>query len=127
MKLSISDSEINFWITKLYVIWSNEKENEEARILCKDTHALIRFLQCGWYKYKNGLENLEEYMKKSEMDIQVFHLIRIQHVSDEDVKNICCRLNEQQINCKQSHCPDIFEEAYCECNRITVDLTNMDK
>ena len=87
--------------------------------------------------------------EKSEMDIQVFHLIRIQHVSDEDVKNICCRLNEQQINCKyderfktfdiakllirfyydaiQSHCPDIFEEAYCECNRITVDLTNMDK
>ena len=60
MKLSISDSEINFWITKLYVIWSNEKENEEARILCKDTHALIRFLQCGWYKYKNGLENLEK-------------------------------------------------------------------
>ena len=86
MKLSISDSEINFWITKLYEIWSNKKENEEARILCKDTHALIRFLQCGWYKYKNGLENLEEYMKKSEMDIQVFHLIRIQHVSDEDVK-----------------------------------------
>ena len=53
MKLSISDDEINFWITKLYGIWSNEKENEEVMILCKGTHALIRFLQCGWYKYKN--------------------------------------------------------------------------
>lgn len=52
MKLSISDSEINFWITKLYGIWSNEKENEEVRILCKGAHALIRFLQCGWYKYR---------------------------------------------------------------------------
>ena len=80
MKLSISDSEINFWITKLYGIWSNEKENEEARILCKGTHALIRFLQCGWYKYKSGLKNLEEQyrihghhieIKKSDTDFTV--------------------------------------------------------
>lgn len=27
----------------------------------------------------------------------------------------------------QFHCPDIFEAAYCECNRITVDSANMDK
>ena len=47
MKLSISDNEINFWITNLYEIWSSEKEDEEVRILCKGTHALIRFLQCG--------------------------------------------------------------------------------
>ena len=143
------------------------------------------------------------YPAREKMDRQIFHLIRTQHVSDEDIKNICCRLNEQQVNCKyddtascarvyqhdvrakqtkvcdaerawfqasthasnyletdeqlklaavsppvderfktfdiakllirfyydaiQSHCPDIFEEAYCECNRITVDLTNMDK
>ena len=149
MKLSISDDEINFWITNLYEIWSSEKEDEEVRILCKGTHALIRFLQCGWYKYKNGLKNLEEYMKKSEMDIQIFHLVRTQHISDEDIKNICCRLNEQQVNCKyderfktfdiakllirfyydaiQFHCPDIFEAAYCECNRITVDSTNQEK
>jgi len=87
-------------------------------------------------------------MKKSEMDRQIFHLIRTQHVSDEDIKNTCCMLNEQQINCKyderfktfdvakllirfyydaiQSHCPDIFEAAYCECNRITVDSTNQE-
>lgn len=42
MKLSISDNEINFWITNLYEIWSSEKEDEEVRILCKGTHALIR-------------------------------------------------------------------------------------
>ena len=88
MKLSISDSEINFWITKLYEIWSNEKENEEVRILCKGAHALIRFVQCGWYKYKNGQENLEEYMKKSEMDMQVLQIVRSQHDSDDEVKNI---------------------------------------
>lgn len=91
MKLSISDDEINFWIMKLYEIWSSEKEDKEVRILCKGTHAMIRFLQCGWYKYKNGLKNLEEYMKKSEMDIQVFHIIII-------VRKTAANLNTQCLD-----------------------------
>lgn len=30
MKLSISDSEINFWITNLYEIWSSEKKMKKS-------------------------------------------------------------------------------------------------